>query len=434
MNQRQTLKINNKGHLEIAGADTVDLAAEFGTPLYVMDKSYIKNMCNVFVKTLAAEYGEGLISYASKAFCCKEIYRTIDSCGLGADVVSGGELYTALCSNFPVEKLTFHGNNKSYDELLYAIKNNVGYIVIDSEGEAEDIEEICAEINKKQNVLIRVNPGVEAHTHHYIQTSKVDSKFGFSISDGSAESAILLTASKPHLNLVGLHCHIGSQIFEKKSFCIAVDKMTDFYKHLLDKFGISFSVLNLGGGFGIYYAGDDAKISSDGYADYIKEICGELKRCVAEKGIQKPYLILEPGRSIVGEAGITLYTVGRVKEIKNIKNYLAVNGGMFDNPRFALYQAKYSVAAAGRMNDKSEKLYTIAGKCCESGDLIAEDCPLPEMRKGDLLAVFSTGAYNYSMASNYNRNLIPPVIMVENGKAKYAVKPQSYVDLIRNDV
>lgn len=434
MNQRETLKINDKGHLEIGGADAEELVKQFGTPLYVMDKAYIGQMCTTLTSALKNEYGSGLISYASKAFCCKEIYRIIEDYDMGADVVSGGELYTAKKSGFPMDKITFHGNNKSFTELTEAVSCGVKHIVIDSLGEAEDLEEICAANGTVQNVLIRVNPGVEAHTHHFIQTAKQDSKFGFSLTDGSAEDIINSVIKKPHLKLCGLHCHIGSQIFEIKSFCIAVEKMTDFYKKISDELGISFSVLNLGGGFGIHYAEGDPILKLSDYYDFVKTICDKLKTCLKEKGLEKPYLILEPGRSVVGEAGVTLYTAGRIKEIKGIKNYVAIDGGMFDNPRFALYQARYTVAAAAKMLLKPVKKYTIAGKCCESGDIIAEDCMLPEIEERDIIAVFSTGAYNYSMASNYNRNPVPPVVFAENGKAYYAVKPQTYKDIARNDV
>lgn len=433
MNERETL-FNNNGNLNIGGIDCSDLAKEYGTPLYVMDKTYIEDMCKIYSQTLEREYGEGLITYASKAFSCKEIYRIINGVGIGADSVSAGELYTAKSVGFPMEKICFHGNNKLYSELEFAIKHKVGYIVIDSYTEADDIDEICQNLNLKQNVLIRVNPGVEAHTHHFIQTAKVDSKFGFSISSGEAEEVISYVKNKKNLNLLGLHCHIGSQIFENKSFSLAVEKMTDFYKYLLDKYSIVFDVLNLGGGFGIWYSEDDSKKSCIEYAEYIKNISDTLKKCIAEKGIKKPYLILEPGRSIVGEAGITLYTIGRIKKIKDIKNYIAIDGGMFDNPRYALYQAKYTVVAADKMGDKPSVKYSIAGKCCESGDLIAEDVMLPEMKEGDLIAVLSTGAYNYSMSSNYNRNPVPAVVMVENGKSYYAVKPQTFDDIVRNDV
>ena len=314
------------------------------------------------------------------------------------------------------------------------MESGVGYIVLDSYTEADELDLICKQLSIKQKVLIRINPGVEAHTHHFIQTAKIDSKFGFAISTGEAEEIVNYVKNKQNLDLVGLHCHIGSQIFETKSFVIAVNKMTDFYKKLKLDYGYEFSVLNLGGGFGIYYAGDDAKKSSKEYAEYIKLIANTLKEDVERKGLKKPFLILEPGRSIVGEAGITLYTVGRIKKIKNIKNYIAVDGGMFDNPRFALYQAKYTVVAVDKINLSANEKYTVAGKCCESGDIIAEDCLLPNVEEGDILAVLSTGAYNYSMSSNYNRNLIPPVVMVKNGESRYVVKPQTYEDLIRNDI
>lgn len=434
MNERDTLNVNANGELQIGGITCLELKKQFGTPLYCMDQKYIEDMCSIYDKTLKEEYGDGLICYASKAFSCKEIYRIVNSVGIGADVVSGGELYTALSVGFPTEKICFHGNNKLSSELKLAVDNDVKYIVLDSYTEADELDEIAKNANKIQDVLIRVNPGVEAHTHHFIQTAKVDSKFGFSISSGEAEEMVLHVMSKSNLNLVGLHCHIGSQIFEDKSFALGVEKMTDFYKSLKEKHAIEFDVLNLGGGFGIYYSEGDGKKSCGEYAEYIKNIAKTLKNAVNTKGIKKPFLILEPGRSIVGEAGITLYTAGRIKEIKGVKNYVAIDGGMFDNPRYALYQAKYTVVAPEKMNEKKTKTYSIAGKCCESGDLIAEDCKLPEIKEGDLIAVLSTGAYNYSMSSNYNRNFVPPVVMIKDGSARIVVKAQSYDDIIRNDI
>lgn len=434
MNTRDTLKINSFGRLEIGGIDVIELKKNYGTPIYVMDKAYIENMCKIYSETLRDEYGDGLISYASKAFSCLEIYRIVGGLGLGVDVVSGGELYTALKAGFDAKKIFFHGNNKTESELVMAIENNVGTIVIDSYLEADKLDIIAEKYSKIQNVLIRINPGVEAHTHHFIQTANIDSKFGFSICNGDALDIIKYVVSKKNLNLKGLHCHIGSQIFEKKSFVLAVEKMVDFYKAVKDTLNYEFDVLNLGGGFGIWYADGDAKLSVSNYSEYIKTIACALKDAVSKNNIKKPFLILEPGRSIVGEAGVTLYSAGNVKNIKDVKNYVSVDGGMFDNPRFALYQAKYSVVAAERMNEQPTIKYTIAGKCCESGDIIAENCYLPTVKSGDIVATFSTGAYNYSMASNYNRNLVPPVVMVENGKSYYAVKPQTLEDLLRNDV
>ncbi|MBR5192175.1 MAG: diaminopimelate decarboxylase [Clostridia bacterium] len=434
MNFRDTLYVNENGKLIIGGVQASVLAKQFGTPLYVLDKKHVENMCDVFIKTLSKEYPKSLVCYASKAFSCKEIYRIINSKKLGIDVVSNGELYTAKSVDFPMNKAIFHGNNKTANELITAVTNGVKYVVLDSYYEVDLLEEICVERGIKQNVLIRVNPGIEAHTHHYIQTAKQDSKFGFSISNGDALEFIKYVLTKKNVNIEGLHCHIGSQIFEEKSYVICVEKMTDFYKLLKQELSLTLPTINLGGGFGIWYNDEDKKTTLEDYANFVKIIAKTLKENVKAKGLTQPFLILEPGRSIIGEAGITLYTVGATKTIKDLKNYIAIDGGMFDNPRFALYQAKYTVALCDKANLEPVKKYTVAGKCCESGDVIAEDCMLPEVNSGDILAVFSTGAYNYSMASNYNRNLVPPVVMVEKGKAKYIVKPQSLDDLIRNDV
>lgn len=422
------------GIMKIGGVTVQKLAKEYGTPLYVFDKNKIDGISSAFNESLSKNYGKGKIFYASKAFSCKDIYRTVKKNGLGVDVVSIGELYTALSTDTDPADVCFHGNNKSYDDLEYAIKAGVGYIVADALTEIDDIEDICFKLKKKQKVLLRVNLGIEAHTHHYIQTATVDSKFGFSIDNYDANRAIERLISKENIDFCGLHSHIGSQIFEKNSFTIAVDKITDFIAKIKDKYGKTFSVLNLGGGFGIRYTDSDPAFTNENYAEYIKAISDRLNKRIAELNLDKPFLILEPGRSIVGEAGYTLYTVGRIKKISGVKNYISVNGGMFENPRFALYQAKYDVIACERVNDKPTVKYTIAGKCCESGDIIAENVMLPEMKEGELLAVLSTGAYNYSMASNYNRNAVPAVVMTENGESYLAVKRQSLDDIIRNDL
>ena len=434
MNTRDTLSIMENGYLQIGGVNVKDLASLYGTPLYVFDKAHIKNICQTFADSLNKYYGLGKVFYASKAFSCKEIYRIVKEKGLGADVVSSGELFTALKAGFNAADLCFHGNNKSLSDLEYAVKNGIGYIVIDALSEIDDLNYICKKLKVNQKALLRVNPGVEAHTHHYIQTAKPDSKFGFSIENGDADIAVQKLVNANNIDFCGLHCHIGSQIFEKTSFLIAIDKMTDYYKKVCEKFDAKLSVLDLGGGFGIYYTDADPKFDYKDYADYVKCICEKLSVSLKEKGINKPYLILEPGRSIVGEAGITLYTVGRIKNISGLKNYLAIDGGMFENPRFALYQAKYTAIAAEKANEKPTTVYTVAGKCCESGDVIAEDVILPEMKEGEIIAILSTGAYNYSMASNYNRNFIPPVAMVENGKSYLCVKKQDFDDLVRNDI
>lgn len=431
---RDTLKINEKGHLEIGGADCVALAEQFSTPLYVFDEAYIRRMMRIYQDTINTEYqGKGLVLYASKAFSCEAVYSIARSEGIGVDVVSGGELYTALRAGFPADKITMHGNNKLPYEIEQALDARIGMIVVDSHSEADFIEREAEKRGIVQNVLIRINPGVEAHTHAYVQTATPDSKFGFSVANGAAEEMTGYVLSKPHLRLHGYHCHIGSQIFEKQSFVLAVRKNLAFMAEMKAKLGFEADSLNMGGGFGIWYAEGDAMIDVDGYADYLRALISTVKEGCSELGLRLPYLYLEPGRSIVGEAGITLYTVGAIKEIPGIRKYIAIDGGMFDNPRYALYQSKYTAILANRAAEDATELVSIAGKCCESGDLIGVDFNLPKANTGDILAVLSTGAYNYSMASNYNRNLIPPVVLVKDGKAEYIVKPQSYEDLVRND-
>ena len=435
MNQRETLKINSKGHLEIGGCDAVALAEKFGTPLYVFDEDYIRRMMSVYRDTIESEYGgNGLVLYASKAFSCMAVYRIAAQERIGVDVVSGGELYTALKAGFPAEKIYMHGNNKLPRELEFTVQSGVGNIVVDAYDEADMLDELCKNAGKKQDVLIRINPGIEAHTHAFVQTAKTDSKFGFSVSDGTAERITGYILGKRNLNLRGYHCHIGSQIFEKQSFVLAAQKAMDFIALIKNKTGFEADTLNIGGGFGIWYTDEDAKISAEGYSDYLKALISAIKDKADEHNLRRPYLVIEPGRSIVGEAGITLYTVGAIKDIPGIKKYVAVDGGMFDNPRYALYQSKYTVLLANRADEQCTERVTIAGKCCESGDIIAVDVPLPAAKRGDIAAVLSTGAYNYSMASNYNRNFIPPAVLVKDGSAQYIIKPQTYEDIVRNDV
>lgn len=436
MNTRNTLYVDEKnGHLIIGGVDTTHLAKKYSTPLYVFDTQHIENVANAFNNTIKQHYnGYGKVLYASKAFSTVAIYKLISKLGLGADVVSMGELYTALKAEVSPKDLVMHGNNKTDEELEFAIKNGVGVIVVDSLAELDDIDALCNKFCVQQNIMLRVNPGVEAHTHEFIQTANIDSKFGFSISNGDAFSAVEYAIKAKNCKLVGLHCHIGSQIFEKEAFCLAVNKMTDFYKEIKEKLSYEFDALNMGGGYGIYYTEEDVKLTPNDYAEYVQKLIKTLNNDIETKGLKKPYLYIEPGRSIVGEAGITLYTVGRTKEIKGIKNYLAIDGGMSDNPRFALYDAKYEAILANKGLIEPTKTYTIAGKCCESGDIIAENQLLPEAEKGDILAVFSTGAYNYSMSSNYNKNLTPAVVAVKDSQDEVWVKRQTLDDLIRNEI
>ncbi len=435
MNQRETLQINAKGHLEIGGADCVDIAAQFGTPVYVFDEEYIRKMMRVYRDALRKHYdGNGLVLYASKAFSCQAIYRIADEENIGIDVVSGGELYTALRAGFPPEKIYMHGNNKLAHEIGEALDAGIGCIVADAYSEIDKIDVEAKKRGIKQKILLRVNPGVEAHTHAFVQTATTDSKFGFSLQDGTAEKVTKYALSKQNVCLEGYHCHIGSQIFEKDSFAAAVEKCMDFAAEMREKYGFTPTKLNLGGGFGIWYTDEDRKLPADGYAEYVETLLTAVKAKAAEKALPLPFILIEPGRSMVGEAGITLYTVGAIKDIPGVKKYVAVDGGMFDNPRYALYQSKYTPILANRASEEATELVTIAGKCCESGDIIAANVHLPTAKEGDILAVLSTGAYNYSMAMNYNRNLIPPCVLVKDGQAEYIVKPQSYEDLNRNDV
>lgn len=435
MNTRESLKINEKGHLELGGADCVSLAEKFGTPLYLFDEAYIRRMMRIYRNTLAEKYnGKGIVLYASKAFSCQAIYRIADEERIGVDVVSGGELYTALKAGFPAEKIYMHGNNKLDYELGEAMDAKIGCIVADAYSE---IDKIDAEAKKRgimQDILLRINPGIEAHTHAFVQTATTDSKFGFSVGNGTAEKATAYAMQKQNVRLLGYHCHIGSQIFEKQSFVLAAQKCMDFAAEMKAKLGFALKTLNLGGGFGIWYTDEDRKIQPEGYAEYVESLIEEVEEKAKEYGMELPYLVLEPGRSIIGEAGVTLYTVGAIKEIPGVKKYVAVDGGMFDNPRYALYESKYTPVLANRASEENTEIVTIAGKCCESGDIIAANVNLPKAQTGDILAVLSTGAYNYSMAMNYNRNKIPPCVLVNEGKAEYIVRPQTYEDIVRNDI
>lgn len=435
MNTRNTLKTNHAGHLEIGGCDALDLAKQFGTPLYVYDEQYIRSMMRVYKDTINKEYsGNGNVLYASKAFSCMAMYCIARQEGIGCDAVSGGELYTALKAGFDAKDIYVHGNNKTYEELVQAVEAGVGGIVIDSYREADILDKIAADRKVKQRVLIRVNPGVEAHTHAFVQTARTDSKFGFSIRDNTALDYTKHVLTLKNLDLKGYHCHIGSQIFEKQSFALAAHNMLGFMADVKSTLGFEAEILNLGGGFGIYYTDEDPKFTVTDYADYLKTLINAIKEKSAELGYKLPYLLIEPGRSIVGEAGITLYTVGAIKDIPGIRKYVAIDGGMFESPRYALYQSKYTAVKAADVNAVNTQKVSIAGKCCESGDLIGVDIPLPEVESGDILAVLSTGAYHYSMASNYNRNFVPQAVLVNNGKAEVIIRKQTFEDLVRNDV
>lgn len=434
MNYRESMKPNNDGELVIGGVKASDLSKKYGTPLYVMDVAFIKSVCNAFKDTINKCYeGFGAVAFASKAFSCKAIYAIMKQLDMNIDVVSSGEMYTAISSGFDISKAYFHGNNKLISELEFAVANKIGVVVIDNIEEIDLLDNICKKNGVVQKVNIRTNPGVEAHTHSYIQTAKIDSKFGFSIENGDAMQAILKILQCKNLSLNGVNCHIGSQIFDCNAFRLAVDVMTDFILEISKQTGYNVPELNMGGGFGVHYTKNDPKYTLEDYCNYINIIALALKDAIASKGIHKPRLVVEPGRSIVGESGITLYSVGNIRDIKGIKKYICIDGGMFDNIRPALYQAEYEAVIATKCNAPAEETVSIAGKCCESGDIIIDKIDMPKAKRGDLIAVFTTGAYGYSMASNYNRNAIPPVVMVENGKSDYAVKPQTFEDIVRND-
>lgn len=426
------LQINSAGHLEIGGIDTIDLVKEYGTPLYVMDEDLIREHCRQYKKSINEYYeGKGLVCYASKAMSCKEIYRVMKSEGCGVDVVSDGELYTALSVDFPAENIVYHGNNKTAQAIEFAIKNNVGRIVADNLTELFSLNEIAGKLGKKPNIMLRIKPGIDAHTHDFVRTGQIDSKFGFALETGEAMDAALSAGKMENLNLVGIHCHIGSQIFDIAPFKLAGEVMLDFMIEFREKTGATLTDLNLGGGFGIKYTADDTPVP---YIEYMKMVAESIKAMAGNNNYPVPFIMIEPGRSVVGPAGITLYTVGARKEIPSIRTYVSVDGGMCDNPRYALYQAKYEAILASKADQPRDDIVTIAGECCESGDLIGENMPLQKAEAGDIVAVMATGAYNYSMASNYNRNMKPPVIMVSEGKSRIIVKRETFEDLVRNDI
>lgn len=423
--------VNERGHLAVGGADTVELARQFGTPLFVYDEGYIRHAIREFQQAFADAYeGDALVLYASKAFCCKEIYRILADLSAGADVVSGGELYTALQAGFDPARLYFHGNNKTPDEITLAIENKVGRIVIDNLTELEAVDRIAAQHGVVQPVLLRIKPGIDVHTHNYIRTGQIDSKFGFALETGEAMSAAVQAAGYKNLQLVGLHAHIGSQIFELQPFADCAVTMLQFIKELAID-GIQITELNLGGGYGIKYTEAD---DPHPFTDFIRQITSAVKTFCAANALPLPRLLVEPGRSIAAPAGATLYTVGAVKEIPGIRTYVSVDGGMTDNPRYILYGSKYDLLLANKAALPKTHTVTVAGKCCESGDLIQENAPIQSPAAGDILAVLATGAYNYSMASNYNRIPRPAVVMVRDGEARLIIKRESYEDLVRNDI
>ena len=428
----ENLGVNEKGHLTIGGMDSVELAKEFGTPLYVMDEDLIRKHAKAYKNSIDKFYGgNGLVCYASKAFCCKEMCRVMKDEGIGLDVVSIGEMYTALKAGADFDKVCFHGNNKTDEELEYAVELKVGRIIVDNIYELERLERIAGEKGVKVGIMFRIKPGIDAHTHDFVKTGQIDSKFGFALETGEAMEAVKKAIECKNIELKGLHCHIGSQIFDIAPFIEAAEVMLKFIADIKKDTGYEISDLNLGGGFGIMYTEKDDPVP---YENYMEKVSVAVKESCEKLGIKLPYILIEPGRSMAGPAGVTLYTCGGVKEIPNIRTYISIDGGMTDNPRYALYKSEYDALVANKADKSKDTKVTIAGKCCESGDLIGEGMPIQTAVPGDIIAVCATGAYNYSMSSNYNRIPKPAVVFVKNGEARIAVKRETLDDIIRNDI
>ena len=423
------LGINEYGHLTFCDLDTAELAKEFGTPLYVMDEGRIRARCQEYKKAMAVFLPQGSRPlFASKALSFQGIYRIMASEDMGIDVVSVGEIHTAAAAGFPMENAFFHGNSKTDEAIAYAMDQNVGWFVCDNEWELTAIDQQAQKRGIFQKVLLRLTPGIDPHTHGKINTGRVDSKFGAAIETGQAEALTCKALSKKNIALMGYHCHIGSQIFEETPFVDAAEIMLKFSANMAKTHGFAPKFLNLGGGMAVPYKDTDPKID---YGENIRRIGLVIEKTCKALGLTPPTILMEPGRSIVADSGITLYTATGTKTIPEFRSYVAVDGGMTDNPRYTLYEAPYTVLPASRMNDRAEDTYTVAGCCCESGDILQENVPLPKMERGDLLAVLTTGAYNYAMASNYNRVPRAPIVMVGEDGPKVVVRRETLDDLLK---
>ncbi len=419
------------GELNISGVGVSELKSQYGTPLYVYDENMLVNQCRTFINNFKSSRFNTEVLYASKAFSCLEVLRIASREGLGVDVVSLGEIHTAYKAGYDMRRAYFHGNNKTREELQYALEVGVGTIVVDNDYEYEMINEIVRESGNTVDVLLRINTGIDAHTHEYIKTAKDDSKFGYSVYDETIYDLIADINNQSNLNFVGFHSHIGSQIFEKTSFFEAVKVVMEFTKKVQERLDLTISVLNLGGGFGVYYTEEDRPFE---LAEFLREYIEVVERESDNFGLDLTKVVIEPGRSLTCNAGSTLYSVGGVKKTFAGREYVFVDGGMADNPRYALYKAKYEAMLANKMDEQADTTYTVAGKCCESGDMLVMDAKLPKAEQGDLLLVSSTGAYNYSMSSNYNRLPKLPVVFVKDGTSRLVVKGETLEDLIRQDI
>lgn len=432
VNQSQkpvTTRINAENNLEIGGCDLVNLADKYGTPLYVLDEESIRGICRDY-KNAFKNYEKTNIMYASKALCTSAVTRILDEEGLGFDVVSGGEIYTVYKSGVDMTKVLFNGNNKSYDELNLALDLGVGRISADNFYELALLNTIAQDKNKTVDILLRITPGIECHTHQYIQTGHLDSKFGFDLTQID-EAVELILNEYTNLKLHGLHAHIGSQIFETGIFPDEIEILCKEISRIDEKFGIELNEINIGGGLGVKYTQSDVPPSTYEIGELI---INKLNECTQKYNIKSPRIFLEPGRSIISTAGVTLYTVGSSKQVPNGRKYVAVDGGMADNPRPSLYQAKYDAQVVNHKEQSESEKVTVCGRFCESGDVLIEDALLPKLDEGDIICVYNTGAYNYSMASNYNRVEKPAMVLVNNGESDLIVKREVLDDLIRQDI
>ena len=426
------LAVNAAGHLTIGGVDTVTLAETYGTALYVLDEDRIRQNCRRYLTAMAENFGEGSTPlFASKALCFQGMYRIMAQEGMWSDVVSPGELYTALAAGFPPENLFFHGNNKTDEDIRYGVDSKVGYFIVDNYNELHFLNAYAGEKGLRQKILLRVTPGIDPHTLEAINTGRIDCQFGVPIETGQAADFVAEALRQNNLEVCGFHSHIGSQIFDPQPFCDAVDILLTFAQEMRQSLGFVAGMLNLGGGFGVRYRESDPVVDIPGN---IRDLSRHLKQGCQALHYPQPKILMEPGRSIVADAGLTLYTAGGVKTIEGYRSYVTVDGGMTDNPRYALYQSPYTVCVANRMEDPANFIGTVAGRCCESGDLIQENVRLPKPERGDLIAVLTTGAYNFAMASNYNRLCRPAVVMVKGGGHYLAVRRQTYADLASCDL
>lgn len=423
--------VNARGRLEIGGVDALDLVAQFGTPLHVLDEQRLRANCRAYRDALERTYGHGRVLFASKACCIAATCQIAFQEGLGVDVASGGELYTALRAGVPAADLIFHGNNKTPDEVEYGLRAGVGRFVVDNAYELDLLDALTAKTGAPADILLRLTPGIEPHTHKAIQTGGVDSKFGFAMLDGSAYQAVVRASRMDRVRLRGLHAHIGSQVFDLEPFRLAAAALLDFAARIRDELDVTTEELNLGGGLGIRYLSTDEPPS---IAAYVRALAAVVHARVAQHRLTPPHLFVEPGRSIVGDVGVALYTVGAIKAIPGVRTYVSVDGGMFENPRPALYGAKYEAVVAEQPLAAPAQTVAVAGRCCESGDVLIWESRLPAVSPGDVLAVFSMGAYTYSMAGNYNRFPRPAVVLAGGGHARAVVERETYDDLVRKDV